>query len=80
MANDDIAQTEGEAIRRGYKRIDAFVQNKTETQFAQRRPCKTVQPGDWCLITKCRPDNTLTVCYCDGNSNCSSCYVAPCGG
>ena len=58
--NDDIAQTEDEAIRRGYQRIDASIQEKTEPQFAHRRPCGgNVQKGDWCLMTNCRPDNTL---------------------
>ena len=77
--NNDIAQTEDEAIRRGYQRIDALIQN--EMQFlAHRRPCGgAVQRGDWCLMTNCRPDNTLTVCYCDGNDNCANCYVAPRG-
>jgi hypothetical protein len=77
--NDDIAQTEEEAIRRGYERIDALTARRAETEGAQRRPCGgAVQKGDWCLMTNCRPDNTLTVCYCDGNGNCSNCYVAPC--
>ena len=80
MAEDnDIAQTEDEAIRRGYRRADSSF--LAEMQFsAQRRPCGgAVKEGDWCLMTNCRPDNTLTVCYCDGNENCANCYVAPCG-
>lgn len=77
--NNDIAQTEDEAVRRGYQRIEASIA-KIEPFVARRRPCGgPVQKGDWCLMTNCRPDNTLTVCYCDGNGNCASCYVAPCG-
>jgi hypothetical protein len=77
--NDDIAQNEDEAIRRGYQRTDPSILEDMQF-FAHRRPCGgAVQKGDWCLMTNCRPDNTLTVCYCDGNGNCANCYVAPCG-
>jgi hypothetical protein len=79
--NDDVAQTEDEAIRRGYKRTDTLFPESIDPQFlARRRPCGgAVQKGDWCLISNCGPDNTQTVCYCDGNGNCENCYIAPCG-
>jgi hypothetical protein len=81
MAENDnnIAQTEEEAIRRGYERTDASALRADPKFFARRRPCGgAVEKGDWCLITNCRPDNTQTVCYCDGNGNCANCYIAPC--
>jgi hypothetical protein len=74
--NDDVAQTEDEAIRRGYIRTDALILEHVEPQFvARRRPCGgTVKEGDWCLITNPRPDNTQTVCYCR-SGNCDNCYI-----
>lgn len=80
MANDDIAQTEDEAKRRGYRPIPNNLMSilPEGMHTAIRRPC--TGPGQLCLQTNCRPDNTLTVCYCDANGNCGNCYVTPCGG
>jgi hypothetical protein len=79
---DEIAPTKDEAIRRGYKKVDKEIMGLAETTVARRRSCGTLVKGDWCLITNCRPDGTLTVCYCDGNGggagNCGECYIGQC--
>jgi len=80
VANDNVAQTEDEAIRRGYRPIPNHLMSILPEGMttAIRHPCKG--PKQLCLETNCRPDGTLTVCYCDENSNCGNCYVAPCTG
>ncbi len=73
----DVPQTEAEAIRRGYKRVERIAPDFYAQAFSIQRPCGPLQSGQLCLQTNCRPDNTMTVCYCNGIS-CSNCYIMPC--
>ncbi len=77
-SNAEIAKTEEEAKRLGYKKLDPNSSTFSAHMLsAVINPCAALTQGQLCSQSNCRPDGTMIVCYCNGMS-CDNCYTRSC--